>query len=106
MISFITLDPHIYRFSVTNYSLFCTYFNYSILFQNLSHKSKIFGRQLKNGTVFVKKASIILMTPSEQEKHLLIKIQLSQSKTVFVQNVSAKFEQDQVKDEEASPILI
>ena len=46
------------------------------------------------------------MTSSEQEKHLLIQIQQAQSKTVFVQNVSAKYEQDQVKDEEAAPILI
>ena len=61
---------------------------------------------MKNGTVFVKRASIILMTSLVQMKHLLIKIQLLQSKTVFVQNVSAKFEQDQVKDEEAAPILI
>ena len=46
------------------------------------------------------------MTSSEQEKHLLIQIQQAQSKTVFVQNVSAKYEQDKVKDEEAAPILI
>ena len=46
------------------------------------------------------------MTSSEQEEHLLIQIQLFQSKTVFVLNVSAKFEQDQIKDEEAAPILI
>ena len=32
------------------------------------------------------------MTSSEQEKKLLIKIQLFQSKAVFVLNVSAKFE--------------
>ena len=46
------------------------------------------------------------MTSSEQEKQLLIKIQFLQSKTVFVLNVSAKFEYDQIKDEEAAPILI
>ena len=39
-----------------------------------------------------KKASIMLMTSSEQEKHLLIQIQLIQSKAVFMLNVFAKFE--------------
>ena len=34
----------------------------------------------------------MLMTSSRQEKYLLIKIQLSESKAVFVINVSAKFE--------------
>ena len=34
----------------------------------------------------------MLMTLSEQEKHLLFQIQLFQSKAVFVVNVSAKFE--------------
>ena len=48
----------------------------------------------------------MLMTSSEQEKHLLIQIQLYQSKAVFVLNVSAKFEWDQIKDQEAAPILI
>ena len=47
-----------------------------------------------------------MMTSSEQEKHLLIQIKLFQSKAAFVLNVSAKFEQDQIKDEEAAPILI
>ena len=61
---------------------------------------------MKNGTVFVKKASIMMMTSSEQEKHLLIQIQLFQSKAAFVLNVSAKLEQNQIKDEEAAPILI
>ena len=46
-----------------------------------------------------------MITSSEQEKHLLIEIQLFQSKAVFVLNVSAKFEDDQTKDEEAAPIL-
>ena len=48
----------------------------------------------------------MLMTSSEQEKHLLIQIQLFQSKAVFVLNVSSKFEYDQIKDEEAAPTLI
>ena len=47
---------------------------------------------LKNGTVFVKKASIISMISLEQKKHLLIQIQLFQSQAVFVLNVFAKFE--------------
>ena len=34
----------------------------------------------------------MLMTSSEQEKHLLIQIQHFQSKAVFVLNVSANFE--------------
>ena len=38
----------------------------------------------------------MLMTSSEQEKHLLIQIQLFQPKAVFVLNVSAKFQQDQL----------
>ena len=46
----------------------------------------------------------MFMTSSEQERHLLIQIQLSRSKAVLVPNVSAKF--DQIKDEEAAPILI
>ena len=48
----------------------------------------------------------MLMTSSEQEKHLLIQIQLFQSKAVFVLNVFGKFEWDQIKDEETAPILI
>ena len=48
----------------------------------------------------------MLMTSSEQEKRPLFQIQLFQSKAVFVLNVSAKFEWDQIKDEEAAPILI
>ena len=46
------------------------------------------------------------MTSSEHEKHTLIQIQLLQSKAVFVRNVSAKSEKDQIKDEETAPILI
>ena len=34
----------------------------------------------------------MFMTSSEQEKHLLIQIQLFQLKAVLVPNVSAKFE--------------
>ena len=51
------------------------------------------GLYLSNGTVFVKKAGItcMLMTSSEQEKHLLIQIELLRSKAVFVLNISAKF---------------
>ena len=45
------------------------------------------------------------MTSSVLEKHLLIEIQLFQSKAVLVLNVSAKFEEDQIEDEEAAPIL-
>ena len=48
----------------------------------------------------------MLMTSSEQEKHLLIQVQLFQLKAVPVQNVSAKFAKDPIKDEEAAPILI
>ena len=48
----------------------------------------------------------MLMTSSEQGKHLLIQIRHFQSKAVFMLNVSAKFELDQIKDEEATPILI
>ena len=48
----------------------------------------------------------MLMTSSEQEKHLFITIQLFQSKEVFVLNVSSKFEFYQVKYEEEAPILI
>ena len=49
----------------------------------------------------------MLMTSSEQQKHLLIQIQFFfQSKAVLVLNVSATFEYDQIKDEEAEPILI
>ena len=46
------------------------------------------------------------MTSSEQEKHVLIQIELFQAKAIFVLNVSVKFEYDQVKDEEAAPISI
>ena len=44
----------------------------------------------------------MLMMSSEQEKHPLIQIQLFQSIAVSVPNVSAKFEKDQIKDEESS----
>ena len=45
----------------------------------------------------------MLMTLSEQKKRL---IQLSQSKPIFVFNVSAKFKEDQMKNEETASILI
>ena len=44
---------------------------------------------MKNGTVFVKKASI---TSSEQEKDLLIQVELFQSEAIFMLNISAKCE--------------
>ena len=47
----------------------------------------------------------MLMTSSEQEKHLLIQIHHFQSKAGFALNVSAKFEYDKIKDEETAPIL-
>ena len=47
----------------------------------------------------------MLMTSSKQGKHLLIKVQLFHSNVVLVLNVSAMFEWDQIKDEEAAPIL-
>ena len=52
--------------------------------------------------LFVQKASIMLITSSEQEKHLSIQIKLFQSKAVFLLNVSAKYEEEQIKDEEAT----
>ena len=58
------------------------------------------------GLYLSKKVSIMLMTSSEQEKHLLIQIQVYQSKALFVLNVSTKFEYDQIKDEEAASFLI
>ena len=42
----------------------------------MQKKSKIFERYLKNGTIFATKASIKLMTSSEQRKRLLFQIQL------------------------------
>ena len=48
----------------------------------------------------------MLMTSSEQEKHLINSSPTFQSKAEFVLNVSAKFELDQIRDEEAAPILI
>ena len=48
----------------------------------------------------------MLMTSSEQEKHLIIQIQLFQSKAAYVLNVSAKSEKDQIKDEKSALILI
>ena len=48
----------------------------------------------------------MIMTSSKQEKRLLFQIKLFQSKGTFMLNVSAKFESDQKKDEEATPILI
>ena len=91
-IRFISSDPHIYWSSVTNYFLFGRYFNYGILFHKLCWKSKIFERQLKNGTIFAQKASTKLMTSSEQGKRLLCLIQRYCSKAILVLNLSAKFE--------------
>ena len=48
----------------------------------------------------------MLMMLSEQENHLLIQIQHFKSKAIFVLNVSAKFELDEIKVEEASPAPI
>ena len=71
MIIFISSDPHIYRSSVTNYFRFRKYFNYGRIFHKVCQKSRIFERQLKNETIFAKKAIIKLMTSSEQGKCLL-----------------------------------
>ena len=54
---------------------------------------------LKDGTVFVKKASIKLMTSSEQGKHLLFEIKIFSLKVVLVLSASAKFEWNWIKDE-------
>ena len=43
-ISSVSSNPHIYRFSVSNYFLFGRYFNCSILFRKLHQKSRIFER--------------------------------------------------------------
>ena len=49
---------------------------------------------------------MVLMTSSEEEGQLLLYIQLFQSESIFVLNVSAKFELDQIKTEEAAAILL
>ena len=72
----------------------------------MSKNAKSLKKAKKWDCICVKKASIMFMTTSEQEKHLLIQIQLFQSKAAFVLNVSAKFEQDQIRDKEAASILI
>ena len=84
IINFVSSNSQIYR--ITNYFLLGKHINYRILCPILCQKSKIFERKLKNGTVFVKKASFMFMTSLEQEKHLLIQIQLFQSKS----SISAK----------------
>ena len=61
---------------------------------------------LKLGPVFLEKASIMLLTSSEQRKPLLFLIQLFKCKAMLVLDVSAKFESDWIKDEEAAPVLI
>ena len=59
------------------------------------------------GLYLSKKASIMLMMSSEQEKHLLIQSNFfSPKQYLTVLNVFAKFEYDQIKDEEAATILI
>ena len=46
------------------------YYKYNILSPNLSQKQNIYI-QLKNGTLFVSEANILLMTSSKHEKRLL-----------------------------------
>ena len=55
-------------------------------------KRQNFERWLKNGTVFVKKASIMLMTSSEKGNVYYFKSNFFSLKQYFVLNVSAKFE--------------
>ena len=52
----------------------------------------MFERQLKNGTIFAKKASTKFMTSSEQGKRLLFLIQHYCTKAILVLNISVKFE--------------
>ena len=48
-ISFVSSNPHIYRFSVTNYFLFGRYFNYSIIFIICVKKGKFLKDSWKMG---------------------------------------------------------
>ena len=56
------------------------------------------------GPYLSKKTSIKLIMSSKQGKRLLFYIQLFWSKAMPVLNVSAKFEYDWIKDEEAALI--
>ena len=60
----------------TNNFIFGSYYKYNILFLDLGQKSKIFERQLKNGTLFVKKANIMFMTSSKQGNVYYVKSNL------------------------------
>ena len=57
-------------------------------------KAKFLKEIAEKWNCICQKAGIMLMMSLEQEKHLLIQIQLFQSKAVFVPNVSATFEMD------------
>ena len=70
MTSFVSSNLHVYWFSVINNIIFGRYYTCDILFPDLSKKIKIFEKELKNGTLFVRKASIMLMASSKQEKRL------------------------------------
>ena len=60
----------------------------------------------KNRTIFVKKASIKMMTSSEQGNVYYFKFNFLCFKAILVLNLSTKFEYDWIKDEEAAPIKI
>ena len=72
MTSFVNKNLPIYIDSELQITLiFGRYYKDNILSPNLSQKSKTFDIKLKNGTLFVRKANILLMTSSKHEKYLL-----------------------------------
>ena len=68
MTSFVSKNLPIY---IDSDFIFGRYYKDNILSINLSQKSKTFDIQLKNGTLFARKANILLMTSSKHEKRLL-----------------------------------
>ena len=90
MISFVSSNPLIYRFSVTNYFAFVRYVSCSILFHNLCQKSKIFERQLKNGTVFVRKLALCRWRHQNKKTSINSNPNFSVKRSIYA-NVCAKY---------------
>ena len=69
----------------------------------MCQKSKIFERWPKNRTIFVKKSQhYVDDVIRTRETHIILNPTFL-SKAILVLNVSARFEQDWIKDEEAAP---
>ena len=84
MTSFVSKNLRIYWFRVTNNFISGRYCKNNVRSPNLIQKSKRFDIQLKNGTLFVRKANVFLMTSSKHEKRFYVKSNFSIKSTMYI----------------------